>query len=46
MPSRISVWLRLSKTAERLWEDYEAFARRDLSAYEIVYLAVDRHPRC
>jgi len=30
MPSRISVWLRLSKTAERLWEDYEAFARRDL----------------
>jgi hypothetical protein len=51
MPSRMSGWLLLSKTAvselgERLWEDYLAFARRDLSEYEIVYLAVDRHPRC
>ena len=38
--------LLLSKTAvselgERLWEDYQAFARRDLSEYEIVYLFVD-----
>src|SRR5436305_7774532 len=38
--------LLLSKTAvsqlgERLWEDYPAFAERDLSEYEIVYLFVD-----
>jgi transposase-like protein len=38
--------LLLSKTAvsqlgERLWEDYQAFARRDLSEYEISYLFVD-----
>jgi putative transposase len=38
--------LLLSKTAvselgERLWEDYQAFARRDLGEYEIAYLFVD-----
>src|SRR6516225_4525468 len=38
--------LLLSKTAvsqlgERLWEDYRAFAQRDLSEYEITYLFVD-----
>src|SRR5262249_4029010 len=38
--------LLLSKTAvselgERPWEDHQAFARRDLSEYEIVYLFVD-----
>jgi putative transposase len=41
--------LLLSKTAvselgERLWEDYQTFARRDLSEYEIVYLFVDGLP--
>jgi len=38
--------LLLSKTAasqlgERLWEDCQAFAQRDLSEYEITYLFVD-----
>jgi transposase-like protein len=38
--------LLLSKTAvsqlgERLWEDYQAFAQRDLSEYQIAYLLVD-----
>ncbi len=38
--------LLLSKTAvsqlgERLWEDYRAFAKRDLSEYEISYLFID-----
>src|SRR5262249_22631592 len=38
--------LLLSKSAvshlgERLWEDYRAFAQRDLSEYEITYLFVD-----
>ena len=38
--------LLLSRTAvsqlgERLWEDYQAFAERDLSEYEISYLFVD-----
>ena len=38
--------LLLSKTAvsqlgERLWEEYQAFAQRDLSEYEIGYLFVD-----
>jgi transposase-like protein len=38
--------LLLSRTAvselgERLWEDYQAFAQRDLGEYEIVYLFVD-----
>ena len=38
--------LLLSKTAvsqlgERLWEDYQTFAGRDLSEYEIAYLFVD-----
>ena len=38
--------LLLSKTAvsqlgERLWEDYQAFAQRDLGEYEIAYLFVD-----
>src|SRR5258708_4312600 len=47
MPSRMSGWLLLSKTAvselgERLWEDYLAFARRDLSEYETGIRAVER----
>ena len=38
--------LLLSKTAvsqlgERLWEDYQTFAKRDLSEYKITYLFVD-----
>ena len=38
--------LLLSRTAvsqlgERLWEDYQAFAQRDLSEYELSYLFVD-----
>jgi putative transposase len=38
--------LLLSRTAvsqlgERLWEDYQAFAQRDLSEYEISYLFID-----
>jgi transposase-like protein len=38
--------LLLSRTAvsqlgERLWEDYQAFAQRDLGEYEITYLFVD-----
>jgi transposase-like protein len=38
--------LLLSRTAvsqlgERLWEDYQAFAKRDLNEYEITYLFVD-----
>jgi putative transposase len=38
--------LLLSRTAvsqlgERLWEDYQAFAKRDLSEYEITYLFID-----
>ncbi len=38
--------LLLSRTAvsqlgERLWEDYQTFAQRDLSEYEITYLFVD-----
>ena len=47
MPSRTRTGrLLLSKTAvsqlgERLWEDYQAFAQRDLSEYEITYLFVD-----
>src|SRR5262245_15068053 len=40
MPSRMSGWLLLSKTAaselgERLWEDYQAFARRNLSEVKL-----------
>jgi putative transposase len=31
----------VSQLGERLWEDYQAFARRDLSEYEIIYLFVD-----
>ena len=31
----------VSQLGERLWEDYQAFARRDLSEYEIIYLLVD-----
>jgi hypothetical protein len=43
----MSGWLLLSKTAvselgERLWEDYLAFARRDLSEYETGIRAVER----
>ena len=38
--------LLLSRTAvsgigERLWEDYQAFANRDLGGYDIAYLFVD-----
>ena len=38
--------LLLSRTAvsqlgERLWEDYQTFAKRDLSEYEITYLFID-----
>jgi Transposase, Mutator family len=31
----------VSQLGERLWEDYQAFAQRDLSEYEITYLFVD-----
>jgi putative transposase len=31
----------VSEVTERLWEEYEAFARRDLSEHRIVYLFVD-----
>jgi putative transposase len=31
----------ISEITERLWEEYEAFTRRDLSEFEIVYLFVD-----
>jgi len=31
----------VSQLGERLWEDYRAFAQRDLSEYEITYLFVD-----
>jgi transposase-like protein len=31
----------VSQLGERLWEDYQAFAQRELSEYEIVYLFVD-----
>ena len=31
----------VSQLGERLWEDYQAFAKRDLSEYEITYLFVD-----
>jgi len=31
----------VSQLGERLWEDYQAFAQRDLSEYAIVYLFVD-----
>jgi len=31
----------VSQLGERLWEDYQAFATRDLSEYEITYLFVD-----
>jgi putative transposase len=30
-----------SQVAERLWEDYQAFAARDLSDYRLLYLFVD-----
>jgi putative transposase len=41
--------LLLSRTAvselgARLWEDYQAFAQRDLSEYQIAYLFVDGVP--
>src|SRR5262245_19813728 len=32
---------RRRSLGERLWEDYQAFAQRDLSEYEITYLFVD-----
>jgi len=31
----------VSEVTERLWEEYEAFATRDLSEFEVVYLFVD-----
>src|SRR5262245_44996833 len=31
----------VSEITERLWEEYEAFTRRDLSEFAIVYLFVD-----
>jgi len=31
----------VSQVTERLWEEYEAFAGRDLSEYEVAYLFVD-----
>jgi transposase-like protein len=31
----------VSEVTERLWQEYEAFATRDLSEYEIVYLFLD-----
>ena len=31
----------VSRMTERLWEEYEAFASRDLSEYEVAYLFVD-----
>ena len=31
----------VSQLGERLWEDYQAFAKRDLNEYEIIYLFVD-----
>ena len=31
----------VSQLGERLWEDYQAFAQRDLSEYAIVYLFID-----
>src|SRR5215475_13277658 len=31
----------VSQLGERLWEDYQAFAQRDLSEYEMTYLFVD-----
>jgi putative transposase len=31
----------VSQITERLWADYEAFAKRDLSEFDIVYLFVD-----
>jgi transposase-like protein len=31
----------ISEITKRLWEEYEAFTRRDLSEFEIVYLVVD-----
>ena len=31
----------VSELGERLWENYQAFARRDLSEYEIAYLFLD-----
>jgi transposase-like protein len=31
----------VTEITERLWEEYEAFTRRDLSEFDIVYLFVD-----
>ena len=31
----------ISRVTEILWDDYEAFTKRDLSKYEVVYLIVD-----
>src|SRR5690349_5356534 len=33
--------LVVSQLGERLWEDYQAFAQRDLSEYEVSYLFID-----
>ena len=31
----------MSEITERLWAQYEAFASRDLSEFEVIYLFVD-----
>jgi Transposase, Mutator family len=31
----------VSEITQRLWAEYEAFARRDLSEFEVIYLFVD-----
>jgi putative transposase len=31
----------VSEIMQRLWAEYEAFARRDLSEFEVIYLFVD-----
>ena len=33
--------MRLTTIGERLWADYQEFAGRDLSEYDIAYLFVD-----
>ena len=39
---RLLLWkTAVSQLGERLWEDYQAFAQRDLGEYEITYLFVD-----
>src|SRR5437660_1011374 len=40
-PVRLVSRAAVSAITERLWEEYEAFTRRDLSEFDIVYLFVD-----